>query len=283
MRKTASQIGDEVLEKVALSISAIEKAYYGNPRVAITPLAERAEKFQAKRLMRKAQGFIQEGNYSNEAVNRSGLFRHNPLGSGYVRNFPLDKGYGEGLREVTDEFAKKRGIHDLKSRRLKISSQIADVVLKKLAEGELLDESYYEDTPAKKRHWPYAAAGALAGGAAAHYLAPSQMVKDYRETAKGLEGASQASQEAFKPHYDPKAQTTEGPGKFTNVPKETWDTHKRLVKDVNVQGRRVGFEAPAHAAQKYFKTRAWQEAMPRNLLGAGLGLGAGLLGSSMLS
>jgi hypothetical protein len=149
---------------------------------------------------------------------------------------------------------------------------IADAILKKLAEGEQLDEQYYEDTPSRKRHWPMGMAGLLAGGAAAHYLAPSQMTKDYRATAKGLEGLAQASLEAHKPSYDPKLD------KFTGVLPEEHMTH---IKDVSAAGRPVRFNAPAHAAQKYFKNRAWQEAMPRNVLGAGLGLGAGLLASSL--
>jgi hypothetical protein len=169
----------------------------------------------------------------------------------------------------------------------KTASQIGDEVLRKLAEGEQLDPQYYEDTPSKKRHWPLAMAGAALGGGAAHYLAPSKMTKDYRATAAGLGDAANASQEALKAHYDPKAQSFHSnnypePGKFTNVPKETWDAHKRLVKDVNAGGHKVRFEAPAHVAQKYLKSRAWAEAMPRTLLGAGLGLGAGILGSSML-
>ena len=153
------------------------------------------------------------------------------------------------------------------------ASQIADAVLRKLAEGEeQLDEQYYEDTPAKKRHWPYAAAGALAGGAAAHYLAPSAMTKSYRETAKGLQEPAQASLEAHKPSYDPKLD------KFTGTLPEEHMTH---VRDVSAAGRPVRFNAPAHAAQKYFKSRAWAESMPRTLGGAGLGLGAGLLASSL--
>ena len=159
----------------------------------------------------------------------------------------------------------------------KTASQIGDEVLKKLAEGELLDESYYEDTPAKKRHWPYAAAGALAGGAAAHYLAPSQMVKDYRETASGLEGQARASEKAFEPYYQ------KGLEKHTGkIPRELVQQHNLRINDVGAKGQSVSKLAPAHAAQKYFKGRAWQEAMPRTLLGAGLGLGAGILGSSML-
>jgi len=153
----------------------------------------------------------------------------------------------------------------------KTASQISTEVLRKLAEGEQLDEQYYEDTPSKKRHWPLGMAGLLAGGAAAHYLAPSQMTKDYRATAKGLEGPAQASLEAHKPFYDPKAD------KYT----QTLQEHMVPVKDVSAAGRSVRFNAPAHAAQKYFKNRAWQEAMPRNVLGAGLGLGAGLLASSL--
>lgn len=161
----------------------------------------------------------------------------------------------------------------------KTASQIGDEVLKKLAEGEeLMDPSLYEDTPAKKRHWPWAMGGALAGGAAAHYLAPSQMVKDYRETASGLEGQARASEKAFEPYYQ------KGLEKHTGkIPRELVQQHNQRINDVSSAGKPVSKLAPAHQAQKYFKTRAWQEAMPRNLLGAGLGLGAGLLGSSMLS
>jgi hypothetical protein len=159
----------------------------------------------------------------------------------------------------------------------KTASQIGDEVLKKLAEGEeLMDPSLYEDTPAKKRHWPMAMGGALAGGAAAHYLAPNQMTKDYRETAKGLEEPAQASRAAFEPYYD------KGMGKYRGkIPRELVQQHNVQVKDVNAKGRPTSKLLPAHEAQKYFKSRAWQEAMPRTLLGAGLGLGGGLLASSL--
>ena len=155
---------------------------------------------------------------------------------------------------------------------LKTASQIANAVLLKLADESQMDPSLYEDTPSKKRHWPLGAAGLLAGGAAAHYGLPSQMTRDYRDAAKGLEEKAVASREAHKPFYDPKAE------RYT----QTLPDHSVMVNDVTAKGSKVRFGAPAHAAQQYFKNRAWAEAMPRTLLGAGLGLGAGILGSSML-
>ncbi len=135
----------------------------------------------------------------------------------------------------------------------------------------------YEDTPARKRHWPWAAGGALAGGLAGHYLLPSDITKGYRETAKGLEGAAQAAQEAYKPHYDPNAI------KFQGVPEEIAKQHGVMVRDINAAGNKVRFQAPANVARDYMKSRAWAESMPRTLGGAALGLGGGLLLSSMLS
>lgn len=159
----------------------------------------------------------------------------------------------------------------------KAASQIADEVLFKLAQGEQMDSSMYEDTPARKRHWPWGAGGALAGGLAGHYLLPSDITKGYRETAKGLEGASQAAQEAYKPYYS--AENI----KFQGVPEEIAKQHGVMVKDVGAAGKPVRFQAPANVARDYMKSRAWAESMPRTLGGAALGLGGGLLLSSMLS
>ena len=157
------------------------------------------------------------------------------------------------------------------------SMLIAERVLAKLAQGEQMDPSMYEDTPARKRHWPWGAGGALAGGLAGHYLMPSDITKGYRETAKGLEGASQAAQEAYKPYYDPKAI------KFQGVPEEIAAQHGVQVRDIGAGGQKVRFNAPANVARDYMKSRAWAESMPRTLGGAALGLGGGLLLSSMMS
>lgn len=162
---------------------------------------------------------------------------------------------------------------------LKLSSaSTADWVLAKLAQGyEQMDPRMYEDTPARKRHWPLGAAGALAGGLAGHYLLPSDITKSYRETAKGLEGPAAAAQEAYKPFY------SKEDIKFKNVPEEIRALHEVPVRDVSAAGNKVRFSAPAFAAKDYMKSRAWAESMPRTLGGAALGLGGGLLLSSMMS
>lgn len=157
----------------------------------------------------------------------------------------------------------------------KTASQIGSEVLFKLAQGQLAEE-YYQDTPREKRHWPYAALGAAAGGLGTHYLLPNEMAKGYRETAKGLGERATASQQAFEPYYQKGMERYKG-----KVPRELVKQHNVRVKDVSAGGKPISKLMPAHEAQKYFKSRAFAESMPRNLLGAGLGLGAGLLASSM--
>lgn len=156
------------------------------------------------------------------------------------------------------------------------SMLVAEHVFAKLAQGEQMDPSMYEDTPARKRHWPWGAGGALVGGLAGHYGLSSETTKGYRETAKGLEGAAQAAQEAYKPHYDPQAI------KFQGVPEELAAQHGVQVRDIGAGGQKVRFNAPANVARDYMKSRAWAESMPRTLGGAALGLGGGLLLSSMM-
>lgn len=162
-------------------------------------------------------------------------------------------------------------------------AQITNAIIVKLAQGGMqyeptppMDPSYYEDEPAKKRHWPWALGGAAVGGLGAHYALPSQMVKDYRATASGLGDAASASRAA----YDaiPKNTITGKPMGWEGAASEP---HMRRVLDVGAAGENVNKLMPAHEAQKYFKGRAFAEAMPRSVLGAGLGLGAGLLASSL--
>ena len=145
------------------------------------------------------------------------------------------------------------------------------------ADDGQLDQGYYEDTPSQKRHWPIALGGAAAGALGAHYLLPNQMTQSYRDTASGLGDAAKASRTAYEPYFDKGMERYKG-----KIPRELVKAHNVRMQDVSARGRPVSKLMPAHVAQKYFKSRAFAEAMPRTLLGAGLGLGAGILGSSML-
>lgn len=246
MQKTAAQISDEILFK--LSASGKETA------------------------ISKAMGWLSKGKGAKRPA--------------YVTKEELARSAEEGQKKLRmmGEAPKKREFSPPSNKPLNIpvwphkAASIADEVLAKLAQDyEQMDPSMYEDTPARKRHWPWGAGGALAGGLAGHYLLPSDITKGYRETAKGLEGAAQAAQEAYKPHYDPNAI------KFQGMSPELTKQHEIMVKDVNAAGNKVRFKAPAFAARDYMKSRAWAESMPRTLGGAALGLGGGLLLSSMLS
>lgn len=148
--------------------------------------------------------------------------------------------------------------------------------LMKFSQGGQLDESYYEDTPSKKRHWPWAMGGAALGALGTHYLLPNEMTQSYRDTAKGLEDKARLSEKAFAPHYDSAMERYTG-----KIPRGLVQQHNINVKDVSAKGLPVSKLMPAHEAQKYFKGRAFAESMPRTLLGAGGGLALGLLGSSM--
>jgi hypothetical protein len=98
------------------------------------------------------------------------------------------------------------------------------------------------------------------------------MVKDYRSAAGSIEDKAKASLEAHKPHYDA----------LTDTYKKEIPGHGVTVRDVTAEGRPFMKKMPAHLAQKYLKSRAFAEAMPRTLLGAGLGLGAGILASNAM-
>lgn len=204
----------------------------------------------------------------------------------YVTSEELARSAEEGQKKLRmlGDAPKKMEHPRTSSKPLKIqvwphkAASIADEVLAKLAQGyEQMDPSMYEDTPARKRHWPWAAGGALAGGLAGHYLLPSELTKSYRETAKGLEGPAAAAQEAYKPFY------SKEDIKFQGVPEEIAKQHGVQVRDIGAGGQKVRFNAPAFAAKDYMKSRAWAESMPRTLGGAALGLGGGLLLSSMMS
>ena len=291
MRKTASQIADEVLKKLsfqgrmgfeasaaggaprpAAPAAAPAPAAPKPPMPAAAPMPKVGASIADEILVKlsvsggKALKVFQEtmdraaSTMSGKSPEKTPMRMFAPVYKELMKRAPRTERLA--IREAREKLQGK-----------KTASQISTEVLLKLSQGEeQLDEQYYEDTPSKKRHWPYAMGGALAGGAAAHYLAPSAMTKSYRETAKGLQEPAQASLEAHKPSYDPKLD------KFTGTLPEEHMTH---VRDVSAAGRPVRFNAPAHAAQKYFKSRAWAESMPRTLGGAGLGLGAGLLASSL--
>ena len=281
MQKTAAQLSNEILKKLSfqgrMGFEASSVGGAAKPAMPAAPMpAAPKPPMPAAAPMPKTSSQI-----ADEVLFKLSKFPFRPAAQKYVTQAEMSMAREKNLSQLKP--ASKTAPSSMPTERKNLSeipvwphkktaSQLSTEILKKLAEGEQLDEQYYEDTPARKRHWPMGAAGLLAGGAAAHYLAPSQMTKDYRETAKSLGEPAKASLEAHKPSYDPKLD------KFTGVLPEEHMTH---IKDVSAAGRPVRFNAPAHAAQKYFKSRAWQEAMPRTLLGAGLGLGGGLLASSL--
>lgn len=96
---------------------------------------------------------------------------------------------------------------------------------------------------------PSAALGAGMGGAAAHYMFPTEATKGYREMANAI----------------PKGKSS---GAF------------KAVKDISHGGKDVRFKAPGPIRKNYFQNRALQSNAKRLLKGTGLGLLAGLIAHS---
>lgn len=153
----------------------------------------------------------------------------------------------------------------------------------KQAQNAQLDPRYYEDEPAKKRIWPWALGGAALGGLGAYHFLPNEMTTSYRDIAKGLEDKARASEQALSKYYDPSMERYTPKTKTLHgaIPRSEVAPHLIRVKDINAKGAPVDKLLAAHQAQKYFKNRAYAEAMPRSLLGAGAGLALGILGGSM--
>lgn len=247
MLKTAFQIGNEVLVKIS---SAEEEA--------MNTLREVRDMHQRNDL--KYQAAARESQQAAET---------------YAARNSLLKGLGIASALGLGGYA----LYQLANSEPKTASQISNEVLRKLAYGGMdpyaaqqMDPSYYEEPAPKKRRWPAAVIGAGVGGLGAHYLLPNQMVKDYRAAASSIADKAKASEIAHKPHYDA----------LTDTYKKEIPGHNVTVKDISAEGRPLVKKMPAHMAQKYLKSRAWAESMPRTLLGAGLGLGAGILAANAL-
>ena len=108
---------------------------------------------------------------------------------------------------------------------------------------------------------PSAVLGTGMGGAAAHYMFPTDETKAYRRIADAISPEElKRSLVASKQH-----------GK--KLPKELY----KMVRDISPEGNKVRFKAPAHVRRAYFQNRALQSNAGRLLKGTGLGLLAGIL------
>ncbi len=108
---------------------------------------------------------------------------------------------------------------------------------------------------------PSLALGAGMGGAAGHYLFPTEATKKYREMAKAI------TPEQIK---DSLLLAKRKSGK---MPAEVME----MVSDVGPKGDKIKFKAPAHVRSRFFKNRAFQANAGRLLKGTGAGLLAGLI------
>jgi hypothetical protein len=112
---------------------------------------------------------------------------------------------------------------------------------------------------------PSMAVGAGLGGAGAHFIAPTEMARNYRDlAAKITPEQSQAYYEAVKRY-----------GK--DIPVDIRQKLMEPISDITQQGNRVRFSAPAPVRKRYFLNRALQSNAKRLVQGTGLGLLAGLV------